>query len=159
MAGYRRAVELSPEDLLSYRRIAPVMFAVTALFLFGALVFVVTTERGIDVNPRVMGRVEQTWLVRDRAGFDRFANVTFTVIDGGKPINCEAKALLIGDASFHPNVGDGIELSPKPGGCARPYVIRIRSVLGVEVFEAFLTAVGFGCLLLAGGIWVSLSVS
>jgi hypothetical protein len=56
----------------------------------------------------------------------RVADVTFSVIHAGQPINCEAKSLDIGDGAYEAKPGDSVELSPIPDSCARPYVINIQ---------------------------------
>jgi hypothetical protein len=107
---------------------AALVFSGISLFLFGMVAFLFQQEYRIAVNPRVMGRIERTWIVvrgRDKQHV-RVADFTFSVMDTGKLINCRAESLDIGDGTFDAKAGDSIELSPIPESCARPYVINIQ---------------------------------
>jgi hypothetical protein len=107
---------------------AVLAFAGMSIFLFGVGAFTFQTVYRVAMNPRAMGRIERTWtIVRGNHNQHvRVADVTFTVSRGRQSIDCEADNLDIGDGAYFANVGDSIELSPLPGGCARPYVMNIQ---------------------------------
>jgi len=98
-----------------------------SILLFGVAAKLLQQEYRIAVNPRVMGRIERTWIVpRQHGAHARVADLIFMAPHAGKPINCHAENLAIGDGTFDAKVGDSIELSPIPDSCDRPYVINIQ---------------------------------
>jgi hypothetical protein len=127
-------------------RFAAVVLAGISIFLFGVVAVLFQQEYRIAVNPRVMGRIERTWIIV-RGNHDqhvRVADLTFTVTDAGQPINCEADAVDIGDGTYDAKAGDSIELSPTPNSCTRPYVINVQPPTWVMgTLSAVVVAAGF----------------
>jgi hypothetical protein len=135
-------------------RFAALALGGISIFLFGVDALIFQQEYRIAVNPRVMGRIERTWIViRGRHNQHvRVADFTFAVTHAGKPLDCRAEGLDIGDATFDARAGDSIELSPIPDSCARPYVINIQPPTWLTgALIAIVAATGFLFALLAWG--------
>jgi hypothetical protein len=82
----------------------------------------------------------------------RVANLSFTVTHAGKPINCHAESLDIGDGTFAAKAGDSIELSAIPDSCERPYVINIQPpTWGIAALIGIVASAGFAFALLTWG--------
>jgi hypothetical protein len=109
---------------MRYRLAAFVLGAMSIYFFCMAALLLQPTYR-VAVNPHVVGRIERTWIITlPRGSRARLADVTFTVTRAGKPVLCNADAISIGSETFAADVGDSIELSPRPENCERPYVIN-----------------------------------
>lgn len=110
--------------------IAVVMLAGISIFLFGVVAMLLRQEYRSLTDPRVAGHVERTWIAV-RGNHDthvRVADIDFTVTRAGQPIRCEARGLLIGDATSGAKAGDRIELSSAPESCERPRAIGAQDM-------------------------------
>jgi hypothetical protein len=89
-------------------RVAALVFGAMSIFVFGVLAILVLQEYQIATNPRVMGRIERTWIIirGNHNQHVRVADFTFTVTHAGKPMNCQAQGRDIGDATFDAKAGD-----------------------------------------------------
>jgi hypothetical protein len=122
------ALMKSARKISPRRRFTAFALGGVTLFLFGVTAKLIQQEYRIAVNPRVLGRIEQTWVIirGNRNQHVRVANLSFTVTHAGKPIDCHVEGLDIGDGDFAAKAGDSIELSPIPESCERPYVINVQ---------------------------------
>jgi hypothetical protein len=145
------AIEIS--ERAPPNRLATVVHAAIAIFLFGVVAFLFQIEYRTAVNPRVMGRIERTSIVvrGNHNQHVRVADVAFTVSQAGQPISCRADAIDIGDGNSDTKVGDSIELSPTPHSCEKPLVINIQLSGVMGALSALVAAAGFAFAFLAWG--------
>lgn len=78
-------------------------------------------DQRLATDPHVTGRIERTWTKSGKRG-GRFADVAFVVAAEGGPVTCRVANLRIGVRSLQVESGQGIDLAPLPGSCARPDV-------------------------------------
>jgi hypothetical protein len=154
MTLYTEPMKTLREIPLRYRMAAVALGAIS-IFLFGVVALIFQQEYRIAVNPRVMGRIERTWIITRGKRHNehvRVADFTFTVTHAGESINCRAEGLDIGDATFDAKAGDSIDLSPIPESCARPSVINIQPPTWVVgALSALVAATAFVFALAAWG--------
>jgi hypothetical protein len=150
-------------------RFAAVVCGGISIFLFGVTAKLIEQDYRIAVNPRVFGHIERTWIITRTGKYSsqpvRVADLIFTSIVTGKPIDCRVEGLDIGSETFEAKDGDTIELSPIPGSCERPYVINIQppnwvylTLIGIVAVTGFLFALFAWAVLSDTGSRLSLSL-